>query len=257
MMVYPEIDPVLFAIGPLTVRWYGFMYTLAFLTGWPLLQIRARRIMPELSSELIGDIAVWTLLGLVLGGRFGYIVFYQPAYYLDNPLAVLKIWQGGMSFHGGLIGGLVACVLFSRRWNIGCLALADLVFPVVPVGLFLGRIGNFINGELWGRVTDSSWGMVFPGAGPLPRHPSQLYEAFLEGIVLFSVLWWLGSKPRKPGFMLGAFLIGYAACRFSVEFFREPDAHLGLLAMSWSMGQWLSLPMVVGGAWLLWRKPKP
>jgi phosphatidylglycerol:prolipoprotein diacylglycerol transferase len=257
MIAYPHIDPVLVQLGPFAVRWYGMMYTLAFVLGWPLVKARARRWMPEMTPDHLADLILWILIGLVLGGRIGYVIFYQGAYYLDNPAAILRIWQGGMSFHGGLLGGiLLPWVVFVRPNGFAPRAVADLVVPVVPLGLMLGRIGNFINAELWGRTTDVPWGMVFPGGGPLPRHPSQLYEAALEGMLLFVVLWWLGRVARPPGFLTGAFFIGYAACRFFVEFFREPDAHLGLLAMNLSMGQWLTLPMVLIGLVLILTAPK-
>lgn len=257
MIVHPEIDPVVFSIGPVTVRWYGVMYSLAFLAGWPLLKGQARRMGLGLSKDELGDLLVWILLGVILGGRLGYILFYQTSYYLAKPMAIFRIWEGGMAFHGGLIGVAVAICLFARKKKIHCLTLGDLVSPAVPVGLFLGRIGNFINGELWGRVTDLPWAMIFPHAGPLPRHPSQIYEAILEGLLLFSVLWWLGKERRKPGVLFGSFLLGYASARILVEFFREPDAQLGLLSMGLSMGQWLSFPMMATGLVILftarWR----
>ncbi|MEO5365557.1 MAG: prolipoprotein diacylglyceryl transferase [Magnetococcus sp. WYHC-3] len=252
MIPYPDIDPILVQLGPLTVRWYGLMYALSFLLGWPLLRRRAARVMPQVSRQSLEDMTLWLLVGLVLGGRLGYVLFYNLPYYLENPLGMVMVWQGGMSFHGGFLGGLAACVIYARRHHMTCLALADLFMPLVPLGLFLGRIGNFINGELWGRATDLPWGMVFPGAGSQPRHPSQLYEAFLEGVVLFAVLHWYARRPRPAGTVLGVFLIGYGLCRFTVEFVREPDAHLGLLGLGLSMGQWLSLPMVLLGAGLWW-----
>ncbi len=238
-------------VGPFAIRWYGLMYSLTFFMAWPLLKYRARRWFPELTSDRLGDLIVWIMVGIVLGGRLGYALFYQGGYYIDHPLAILKVWEGGMSFHGGLLGGLLAGILFARRHGYPPLKLADLVFPIAPLGLFLGRIGNFINGELWGKPTDLAWGMVFPGAGHYPRHPSQLYEAFAEGIVLFALLWWIGRKPRPHGFLLSIFLIGYAVARFMVEFVREPDAHLGYLSMGLSMGQWLSLPMLAAGILLM------
>ncbi|NGZ28360.1 MAG: prolipoprotein diacylglyceryl transferase [Magnetococcales bacterium] len=252
MIAYPQIDPVLVQIGPLAIRWYGLMYTLAFLLGWPLLSKRAARYQPQLTENDLADLMTALLLGVVVGGRLGYTLFYQPALYLANPLAIFKVWEGGMSFHGGLLGVALAVVWFSRRHAISFLAVIDLVTPVVPLGLFLGRIGNFINSELWGRATDVPWAMIFPNGGPLPRHPSQLYEAFLEGVVLFILLQWLGRKPHRDGFLSGVFLLGYGLSRFMVEFVREPDAHLGLLQLGWSMGQWLSMPMVVVGAFMVW-----
>nr|CRH04994.1 Prolipoprotein diacylglyceryl transferase [Candidatus Magnetococcus massalia] len=253
MLTFPQIDPILLQLGPLAIRWYGLMYTLSFILGWPLLKRRAARWMPQLSQDALGDIAIYTLIGLVLGGRVGYVLFYNFDFFLQQPLSLFRIWEGGMSFHGGLLGGLAACLIYSKRTGIHCLELADLVFPIVPLGLFFGRIGNFINGELWGRVSDAPWAMVFPGAGELPRHPSQLYEAFLEGVVLFILLNWLGRRARRRGFLVGAFCMGYAWSRFLVEFVREPDAHLGLLSMGLSMGQWLTVPLFLLGAWLMWR----
>ncbi|MEO5362532.1 MAG: prolipoprotein diacylglyceryl transferase [Magnetococcus sp. DMHC-8] len=252
MIAYPNIDPVLLQVGPLAIRWYGLMYSLAFLIGWPLLLARARRFMPQLSRDDIGDLILWILLGVVLGGRIGYILFYQFDYYRDHPGAMLRVWEGGMAFHGGLLGVLTVCLLFARRHHLNCLALADLVVPVTPIGFFLGRIGNFINGELWGRATDLPWAMIFPGAGPVARHPSQLYQAGLEGLALLALLHWLGRSARPPGFLLGWFLTGYGVCRFVVEFVREPDPQLGLLALDLTMGQWLSIPMMIAGLGL-WR----
>ncbi|MBF0359296.1 MAG: prolipoprotein diacylglyceryl transferase [Magnetococcales bacterium] len=253
MVVYPEIDPIIFEVGPLAVRWYGVMYSLAFLLGWPLLKIRAKKLHSTLSEDNLGDLLIWVLIGVVAGGRLGYVLFYQPGLYLSDPMAVFRVWEGGMSFHGGLLGVIISCCVFARRNKITCSLLVDLLVPIVPLGLLLGRIGNFINGELWGRVTDVSWGMVFPGAGYLPRHPSQLYEAFLEGVVLFILLWSLAGKPRPPGYLLGVFILGYGLCRFVVEFFREPDSHMGLLSLGMSMGQWLSLPMLIVGVALLFN----
>ena len=256
MIAYPEIDPILFEVGPLAVRWYGVMYSLAFILGWPLLKIRAKKLQSKLSEDALGDLMIWVLMGVVIGGRIGYVVFYQPGFYLSDPLAVLRVWEGGMSFHGGLIGVVTAGCLFARRNKTTCALLVDLLVPIVPLGLLLGRIGNFINGELWGRVTEVPWGMVFPTAGYLPRHPSQLYEAFLEGLLLFAVLWWLARKPRPPGYLFGVFITGYGICRFIVEFFREPDAHMGFLSLGLTMGQWLSLPMVIAGATLILLSPR-
>ncbi|MBF0152261.1 MAG: prolipoprotein diacylglyceryl transferase [Magnetococcales bacterium] len=260
MIAYPHLDPVIVQIGPLGIRWYGLMYTLAFLLGWPLLKHRARRLMPDLSQDTLGDLVVWILAGVILGGRLGYVLFYQFSYVLAHPLTILKVWEGGMSFHGGLIGVLTLCYFFSRRHGISCLALADMAIPVFPLGLFLGRIGNFINGELWGRTTDLPWGMIFPDGGPLPRHPSQLYEAALEGVVLLGILWWLGRCERPRGFMLGNFLVFYALFRFLVEFVREPDVQLGYLSLGLTMGQWLTVPMAIVGIGMVvraLRRPVP
>lgn len=257
MIAYPHIDPVLLQIGPLAIRWYGAMYSLSFLLGWPLLLARGARWRPDLSKETLSDFMVWILLGVVLGGRFGYILFYQFDYYAANPFAVFRVWEGGMAFHGGLLGVAFAVCYFARRHRVGCLELADLLAPIVPLGLFFGRIGNFINGELWGRATDVPWAMVFPTAGPQLRHPSQLYEAGLEGCVLFAVLWWLGRKQYGPGLLFGVFLLLYGTFRTFLEFFREPDSNLGLLALGLSMGQWLSVPMVVAGVTLIVHSRRP
>ncbi|MBF0158292.1 MAG: prolipoprotein diacylglyceryl transferase [Magnetococcales bacterium] len=251
MIAYPSLDPIIIQIGPLAVRWYGLMYLLSFLLGWVLLRRRARRWMPALSVDDLSDLLLWIVLGVIVGGRLGYVLFYNSSYYWSHPQAMLHLWEGGMSFHGGLIGVLLTGWWFARRHKIHFLALADLVIPIVPLGLFFGRIGNFINGELWGRATDLPWGMIFPGAGDQPRHPSQLYEAVLEGVVLFVLLWWSGRRPRPRGWLLGLFLMGYALSRFLVEFVREPDSHLGYLAWGWTMGQWLTLPMVVAAIFLL------
>ncbi|MBF0176139.1 MAG: prolipoprotein diacylglyceryl transferase [Magnetococcales bacterium] len=251
MIAFPHLDPVIVQIGPLGIRWYGMMYTLAFILGWPLLKYRAKRHLPHLDRDMLGDLVVWILAGVILGGRLGYVLFYQYAHVRADPWVILRVWEGGMSFHGGLVGVLFLCYVFSRRRNISCLTLADMAIPIFPLGLFLGRIGNFINGELWGRTTDLPWGMVFPGAGSLPRHPSQLYEAALEGVVLFVILWWLGRRERPRGFMLGAFLAFYALFRFLVEFVREPDVQLGYLSFGLTMGQWLTLPMAIIGVGMM------
>lgn len=266
MFVYPDISPIAFEIGPLQVHWYGIMYLISFVGGYWLLHYRARtrpRLSP-LQPEQIGDLIFYLALGVVLGGRLGYCLFYAPDLFTefsgDFPWwGVLRITQGGMSFHGGLIGVVVAELWYCRKQRINWLELADFVAPAVPLGLFCGRLGNFINGELWGRVTDGPWGVVFPHAGPEPRHPSMLYEAALEGILLFIILWWFSSRPR-PRMAVGTlFLIGYGTFRFLVEFVREPDAHLGFIAFGWlTMGHLLSLPMVIVGVILMvyaYRKP--
>src|SRR5690606_16422175 len=202
------------------------------------------------SSEM-DDILFYGALGVIIGGRLGYVIFYQPAYYLSHPVEIAYLWQGGMSFHGGFLGVLVAMVFFARKTGKRWLAVMDFVAPLVPIGLGAGRMGNFINGELWGRTTDVAWGMVFPQIDNLARHPSQLYQFALEGVALFILLWWYSSKPRPVGTISGLFLIGYGTFRFLVEFTREPDSFLGLLALNMSMGQWLSLPMIVVGIWMM------
>ena len=252
MLTYPAIDPVAISLGPLKIRWYGISYVAGILLAWWLLVRRARRSRPDWTPDQVADLIFYGAVGLVIGGRLGSVLFYNLPYYLDHPLDVFKIWQGGMSFHGGLIGGLIAMWIFARHYKKAFFDAIDYLAPVVPVGLGFGRIGNFINGELWGKVTDVPWAMVFPGAGDLPRHPSQLYEACLEGLVLFVVMWWFSSRPRPLMSVSGLFLMLYGIFRFTVEFVRQPDANLGYLASGWlTMGQVLSAPMVLAGAILL------
>ena len=251
MLTAPQIDPIAIQLGPLAIRWYGLMYLLAFLAFWWLGRRRARQT-GLLKAEQIDDLLFYGALGVILGGRFGYVFFYGFEQLLADPLYLLRIWQGGMSFHGGLLGVLVAAWLFGRKHGLGFFGVTDFIAPLAPPGLFFGRIGNFIGGELWGRHSDAPWAMVFAHAGPLPRHPSQLYEAFLEGLVLFLLLWFYSAKPRPRMAVSGLFLAGYGAARTVVEFAREPDAHLGYLAGGWlTMGMLLSLPMVLAGALLM------
>ncbi len=251
MLTHPDFDPVVFSLGPLAIRWYGLMYLAGFAAAWWLgtRRIAAGRATASslLTRAQFEDLLFAGILGVILGGRLGYVLFYKPGYYLAHPLEIFAIWQGGMAFHGGLLGVLVAMVVFARRHRLRWLDVMDFLAPLVPLGLATGRLGNFINGELWGRVTDLPWGMVFRGAGPLPRHPSQLYQMALEGLTLFAVLWWFSSKSRPRGQVSALFLIGYGAFRFVVEYAREPDDFLGLLTLGLSMGQWLSLPMVLAG----------
>ncbi|MEO5345980.1 MAG: prolipoprotein diacylglyceryl transferase [Magnetococcus sp. YQC-9] len=251
MIAFPHIDPVALQLGPIAIRWYGLMYTLTFVLGWPLLQWQVNRQRLEISAERLADLVMAVLLGVILGGRIGYILFYNFSAYLENPLAIFRVWEGGMSFHGGLLGVLLAGWYFARKIGLPFLVIMELLAVVTPLGLLLGRIGNFINGELWGRPTDLPWAVIFPSAGPLPRHPSQLYEAGLEGVVLMALMLWLGSRPRPMGLIGGSFLAGYAISRMVVELVREPDAHLGILAGGMTMGQWLSLPMVLIGVGLI------
>ncbi|MBI1942930.1 MAG: prolipoprotein diacylglyceryl transferase [Betaproteobacteria bacterium] len=251
MLIHPNFDPVVFSVGPLAVRWYGLMYLAGFVAGWWLGIRRIVQGLAPLSRPQFDDLLFGIVIGVILGGRLGYVLFYKPAYYAAHPLEIFAIWQGGMSFHGGFLGVLLAVAYVARRQHQHWWDLIDFVAPLVPLGIAAGRLGNFINGELWGRVTSLPWGMVFRGAGPLPRHPSQLYEMALEGFALFALLWWFSSRPRPRAQVSALFLLGYGASRFACEFTREPDAFLGLLALGLSMGQWLSLPMIAAGL-LLW-----
>jgi phosphatidylglycerol---prolipoprotein diacylglyceryl transferase len=260
MLPYPHIDPIALKLGPLVIRWYALAYIGGILLGWWLIAREfAARPLENLSKKALDDTISWAVIGIILGGRLGYVLFYKPDYYLANPVQILHVWEGGMSFHGGLIGFIAAFYLFSRRHKISFLGLMDVLACVAPIGIFLGRMANFINGELWGRVTDSAFGMIFPTGGELPRHPSQLYEAGLEGVVLFVVLMWLLKKTNArqyPGMLSGIFLIGYALARITAECFREPDAFLGFFAGGITMGQILSLPMLGLGIYLAWRSSK-
>ncbi|MEM8750763.1 MAG: prolipoprotein diacylglyceryl transferase [Pseudomonadota bacterium] len=256
---FPTIDPVIFAIDPLAVHWYGVAYVAGILLGWWFARKLARtpRLWPEtgapFSAQDLDDFLTWAVIGIIAGGRLGYVLFYNLGYYLANPLAIPAVWDGGMSFHGGATGAIVAMVLFARSRRFSAFSLLDVVAVASCFGLFFGRLANFINSELWGRTTDVAWAFVFPTGGPQPRHPSQLYEAALEGVVLFIVLVALiyGAKKLKtPGFIGGAWVFGYGVARIIVEFFREPDAHIGYLAGDWlTMGMVLSLPMLAVGAW--------
>jgi phosphatidylglycerol:prolipoprotein diacylglycerol transferase len=249
MMIHPQFDPVAFHIGPLAVRWYGLMYLVGFALFAVLGKYRARAgPVPGWSARDIDDMLLYGVVGVILGGRLGYVLFYKPGYYFAHPLEIFSVWQGGMSFHGGFLGVLIALLLFARSRHKSWLAITDFVAPLIPLSLGAGRLGNFINGELWGRVTDVPWAMVFPQVGPEPRHPSQLYEFGLEGVLLFVVLWIYTRRRRPRGAPSGLFLVGYGLCRFLVEFAREPDSFLGYLALGFTMGQWLSLPMIVIGA---------
>ncbi len=259
MLIHPAIDPVALRLGPLAIHWYGLTYLVAFALFLLLGRLRLRH--PSFanlqgasawSARDVEDILFLGVVGVVAGGRIGYCLFYKPAYYLTHPLEVFAVWQGGMSFHGGLLGVIGALAWFSISRKKPFWQVADLVAPCVPTGLAAGRVGNFINGELWGRVADPGlpWAMVFRGAGDMPRHPSQIYQFLLEGLLLFVVLWWYARKPRPQGQVAAVFVLGYGVMRFVAEFFREPDAHLGLLTLGMSMGQWLCLPMIVGGVGL-------
>ena len=254
MLVHPNFDPVAFALGPVKVHWYGLMYLVAFALGWWLGRVRARDAWRGWSRDDVGDVLFYVVLGVVAGGRLGYMFFYDFDRLLANPLSLFMVWRGGMSFHGGLLGVMVAMWWFARSRGRGFFEVADFIAPLVPPGLAAGRLGNFINGRLWGSPSDLPWAMVFPDplAGAVPRHPSQLYEALLEGVVLFAVLWWFTRRPRPAMAASGVFLIGYGAARILVELVRVPDAHLGYLAFGWvTMGQVLTLPMIVAGIGLV------
>ncbi|ATD82003.1 MULTISPECIES: prolipoprotein diacylglyceryl transferase [Desulfovibrio] len=254
-MMLPYIDPVAFSIGNLQLRWYGLMYLAGFGLGWWLGRWRASRPGSDWRATDVDDLLTCVMIGIILGGRLGYVLFYDLPVYISDPMEILRIWNGGMSFHGGLLGVLGAFWYFARTRHRSFLDISDFVAPLVPQGLFFGRLGNYINGELWGKVTAGPWGVVFPGAGSLPRHPSQLYEALLEGLVLFALVWIYSLKPRKRGAVSGLFALGYGLFRFIVEFVRVPDAQLGYLAFGWlTMGQVLCLPLMAVGLWLLCRQ---
>ncbi len=244
-LTFPQIDPEIFSLGPISLRWYGLMYLVAFAGAWFL--ANKRLSTTKWNEEELSDLLFQGFLGVIIGGRVGYVLFYHFDLFLADPLYLFKIWTGGMSFHGGLLGVVTALWLFARRQKVSLFVVGDFVAPLVPLGLGFGRLGNFINAELWGRTTDVPWAFVFPGAGPEPRHPSQLYESFLEGFVLFMILWYFSKVSRPVGAVSGLFLTGYGSFRFIVEYFREPDAHLGLYADFISRGQLLSLPMIIAG----------
>lgn len=259
MFVHPQFDPVAFSVGPLSIRWYGLAYLVGFALFWLLGRYRARQAWRGISIESVEDLLFYGMLGVIVGGRLGFCFFYQPQWFLAHPADILKVWQGGMSAHGGMLGVIAAMAFYSVKTRTSFLRVADFSVPLAPLGLFFGRIGNFINGELWGRTCDPSlpWAMIFPQSGTLiARHPSQLYEALGEGLLLFLVLWVYSVKPRKTGSVAALFCIGYAAARFVVEFFREPDVYLGLGLLGLSRGQWLTLPVLALGLGLFWISRK-
>ena len=263
MLIHPQFNPIAFSIGPVAVHWYGLMYLFGFAAFWLLGRMRAKEAWRQMSAADMEDLLFYGVIGVILGGRLGFCLFYQPEWYLTHPLDIFKVWQGGMSAHGGIIGSILAIFVFARIREKRFLVVADFVAPLVPLGLMFGRIGNFINGELWGRAAspDLPWAMIFKHSGTLvPRHPSQLYEAFLEGALLFTVLWIFSRKPRATGAVGALFCMGYGLVRFIVEYFREPDSYLGLGLFGLSRGQWLSLPVIALGVvvwiWVNRRRPR-
>lgn len=257
-LVHPQFDPVALALGPVAIHWYGLMYLAAFVAVIVLGRLRLKSPSMQalgMTPRDLDDLVLYGVLGVVLGGRLGYVLFYQPGYYFSHPSEIIAIWQGGMAFHGGMLGVILALFFFAWKRGLPFLALGDFLAPLVPLGLAFGRLGNFINGELWGRAADPAvfpWAMIFPQAGDtIARHPSQLYQMTLEGLLLFALLWWFSRRKRPMGSVSGAFLLGYGVFRFIAEFGREPDSFLGLLSFGLSMGQWLSLPMMLIGAGLI------
>jgi len=257
--LFPDIDPIALELGPLVIRWYSLAYIVGLVGGWQYCMHLAGKAPSVITRKQVDDFLVWTILGVIIGGRLGHVFFYYPGYYLENPVEVFEVWKGGMSFHGGMLGVTAAMFLYAWRQGLNVLWLSDLVSVAVPMGLGLGRVANFINQELWGRVTDVSWAVIFPRAGPEPRHASQLYEAVLEGLVLFAVLFYLTHYRHarlRPGILTGTFLIGYAISRSLVEMVREPEVLEAALPFGTTWGQWLSLPMALFGIYLIWRAYK-
>ena len=256
MLHYPTINPTIVTIGPLQIRWYGVMYILAFLASYFLVKYQIRKKGLPIDINTVNDFFLFLIIGLIIGARLGYVIFYNLPFYFSHPLKLFAIWEGGMSFHGGLIGIIFSGLIFVKKHKASFWEFADLISVTAPIGLGLGRLGNFINAELYGRVTNLPWGMIFPSGGVLPRHPSQLYEFFLEGILLFAILWWIKDFPFKKGTLFCLFLILYSILRFSIEFFREPDPQLGLLFSFITMGQILSIFMCISGLILLYFRPE-
>jgi len=252
MFIHPQFDPIAIQLGPLAVRWYGLMYLVGFALVWWFGRLRIRANPQGVwALKDLDDVLFYGILGTILGGRFGYVLFYKFGDYLAAPWKIFYVWEGGMSFHGGFLGVVLALWWFAKSRRQDWLRITDFIAPLVPLGLAAGRLGNFINAELWGRAATVPWAMVFPNVDSVPRHPSQLYEFALEGVALFALLWWFSAQPRPRGAVSALFLIGYGVFRFGVEYTREPDGFLGLLALGWSMGQWLSAPMVAAGAAML------
>lgn len=254
MLTYPDIKPYIISIGPLQIRWYSMMYLIGFVSSYLLVKYQIRKKNLSIDGKIIEDIYFYIVLGLILGARLGYVLIYNLSEYLRNPLEILAVWHGGMSFHGGLVGALIAGIVIARKRHLNYWLYSDLIIVTAPIGLGLGRIGNFINSELYGRVTDVPWAMVFPGGGDLPRHPSQLYEAFFEGLILFILLWFGKDRIMVKGRITALFLILYGIMRFSMEFFREPDYQLGFIVSILTMGQILSIIMIIAGVVILYRQ---
>lgn len=255
-LAFPTIDPIALELGPVVIRWYALAYIAGLVGGWQLIKFWAKRFPGGVREEDVDDFLFWATIGVIVGGRLGYVLFYNFDYYLANPSDIYKVWHGGMSFHGGFLGVVVSAILFSKKRNLPLWTFGDLIALGAPIGLFFGRIANFINGELFGRVTDAPWGVVFPRGGPDPRHPSQLYEALLEGVLLFLIMSVLARSLRmrnSGGVFMGIFVMGYGLARSFVELFRQPDAHIGFLSGGSTMGQWLSVPMVLIGVALILR----
>ncbi len=253
MLQFPDFNPIAFHIGPIKVHWYGIMYLIGFCAAWGLALYRSKKPWHHWNHEQVADLIFYGALGVILGGRIGYILFYNFPVFMAHPLTIFKIWDGGMSFHGGMLGVGLALWIYAKRQKRRYFEVMDFIAPFVPIGLAAGRIGNFINGELWGRVTTMPWGMVYPNAGPLPRHPSELYEFLLEGVLLFFILWFYSAKPRPCMAVTGLFLVGYGCFRTFCEFFRQPDPQLGFLFWGWvTMGMLLSVPMIIAGVLMMW-----
>lgn len=251
---FPNLNPEIFSIGGISIKWYGIAYVASIIIGWKYVNLISQKNNFSVSKKNIDDLVIWLAIGIIIGGRIGYTLFYQPIFYINNPLKILEIWNGGMSFHGGLIGVIISLFIFSKLRRISLLLISDMLAIVTPIGLFFGRIANFINQELWGRITTVPWAFEFPLAGNLPRHPSQLYEALLEGLALYlllAYLWHFTNLKNKYGLITGVFISGYSTIRFFVEFFREPDSYLGFIFYKFSMGQILSVPFAISGIILI------